>query len=198
MSDFDIARLLFLSLLGSALVWGLLRNSSIGFRTALKSATAWAVIFGVVIVAAGLWNDIRSHSGPRQSVFADEGRVVVPRSRDGHYYLTLSVNDTPVRFVVDTGATDIVLSHSDAERVGLVLDDLVYLGRARTANGEVRTAPVRLDSIAAGQIADRNVSAWVNSGDMDGSLLGMSYLHRWDKIEINKDELVLSRGGSDG
>lgn len=198
MSDMDIAQLMFLSLLGGALVWGLVRNREFGLKKLLTGATSWAVIFAVVIIAAGLWEDIRRHDLPRQSVIASEGRIVVPRSRDGHYYLTLRINDTPVRFVVDTGASDIVLSHSDAERVGLDLADLAYVGRARTANGEVRTAPVRLDTIEAGSIADRNVPAWVNSGDMDDSLLGMSYLQRWDSIEIRGGELVLTRGGPDG
>lgn len=198
MSDMDIAQLMFLSLLGGALVWGLVRNREFGLKKLLTGATSWAVIFAVVIIAAGLWEDIRRHDLPRQSVIASEGRIVVPRSRDGHYYLTLRINDTPVRFVVDTGASDIVLSHSDAERVGLDLADLAYVGRARTANGEVRTAPVRLDTIEAGSIADRNVPAWVNSGDMDDSLLGMSYLQRWDSIEIRRGELVLTRGGPDG
>lgn len=198
MSDMDIAQLMFLSLLGGALVWGLVRNREFGLRKLLTGATSWTVIFAVVIIAAGLWEDIRRHNLPRQSVIASEGRIVVPRSRDGHYYLTLRINDTPVRFVVDTGASDIVLSHSDAERVGLDLADLAYVGRARTANGEVRTAPVRLDTIEAGSIADRNVPAWVNSGDMDDSLLGMSYLQRWDSIEIRGGELVMTRGGPDG
>lgn len=197
MSDMDLAQLMFLSLLGGALVWGLVRNREIGLRKLLTGATSWAVIFAVVIIAVGLWEDIRRHDLPRQSVIASEGRIVVPRSRDGHYYLTLRINDTPVRFVVDTGASDIVLSRSDAERVGLDLSDLVYVGRARTANGEVRTAPVRLDRIEAGRISDRNVPAWVNSGDMDDSLLGMSYLQRWDSIEIRGGELVLTRGGPD-
>ena len=50
----------------------------------------------------------------------------------------------PVRFMVDTGASDIVLSRRDAERVGIEPGSLSYLGRARTANGAVATAPVRL------------------------------------------------------
>ena len=57
---------------------------------------------------------------------------------------TLEINGTPVRFMVDTGASDIVLSRRDAERVGIDPAALGYLGRARTANGTVPTARVRL------------------------------------------------------
>jgi aspartyl protease family protein len=98
-----------------------------------------------------------------------------------------------VQFVIDTGATDIVLSHSDAQRVGLQLENLAYVGRAMTANGEVRTAPVRLDSIALGPVKDTHIPAWVNQGEMGHSLLGMSYLQRWSKIEIGGGALVLTR-----
>ena len=66
-------------------------------------------------------------------------------------------------------------------------------GRAMTAHGEVRTAPVRLDSVELGPVLDRNVRAWVNEGEMDKSLLGMSYLQRWNRIEITGNALVLSR-----
>ncbi len=198
MSEQDWAQLAFLGLLGAALLWGMMRDKRIGLKKFLGGATSWALIFIVAIVAVGLWDDIRTRFEPQAVVFATEGRVVVPRAPDGHYYLTLTVNGAPVRFVVDTGATDIVLSHGDAERIGLPLVDLSYVGRARTANGEVRTAPVRLDSITVGSLGDRNVPAWVNEGDMDKSLLGMSYLQRWDRIEITRGELVLSRGDGAG
>jgi len=65
----------------------------------------------------------------------------------------------PVRFVVDTGATQIVLTQNDAARIGLELDGLRYAGRAMTANGEVRTAFVRIDEITLGGVSDQNVSA---------------------------------------
>ena len=117
----------------------------------------------------------------------------MPRARDGHYYLTLQINGNPIRFVVDTGATEMVLTQADAARVGLDLDSLNYLGRANTANGEVRTAFVRLDQVALGGIVDQNVPAVVNEGEMEGSLLGMGYLQRWGRIEIAGGELVLTR-----
>ena len=115
------------------------------------------------------------------------------RARDGHYYLTVGINDTPVRFVVDTGASEMVLTQSDALRAGLDPDTLNYLGRANTANGEVRTAFVRLDAVTLGNTTDRNVGAVVNQVDMKQSLLGMGYLERWGRIEIADGELILTR-----
>jgi aspartyl protease family protein len=158
-----------------------------------QQAAAWGLIFLGAIAVVGLWGDIRQSVAPAQTVTAQSGQIELPRAPDGHYYLTADVNGEPVRFVVDTGATQIVLSKSDARRVGLDVDDLVYLGRAYTANGEVRTAPVKLDTVSIGPIKDSNVRAVVNDGAMEGSLLGMEYLQRFSSVEIGGGKLILTR-----
>lgn len=181
---------LFMALIVIAMV---LQLGGRGLHRTLQNAAIWALIFVGAIAAAGLWDDISGDLTPRQATFSTEGRVEVPRSFDGHYYLTLDVNGSPVNFVVDTGATEIVLRKEDAVAVGLDLDTLQYFGRANTANGEVRTALVRLNSVSIGGIGDSNVPAYVNDGDLFQSLLGMSYLSRWDKLEIQDNKLVLTR-----
>lgn len=117
----------------------------------------------------------------------------MPRSPDGHYHLTLDVNGTPLRFIVDTGATDIVLSREDALRVGIDPTTLRFFGRAVTANGTVQTARVTLESVTLGPHTDHNVPARVNGGSMTGSLLGMGYLERFQRVEISRDRLTLMR-----
>ena len=116
-----------------------------------------------------------------------------PQARDGHYYLTARVNGQQVLFVVDTGATDIVMSRQDAERVGIDPDGLVYSGRAGTANGIVGTAQTTVGELSVGGITDRNITVWVNEGEMNTSLLGMAYLRRFERIEIADNMLVLER-----
>ncbi|MGR3322775.1 MAG: retropepsin-like aspartic protease family protein [Pseudooceanicola sp.] len=157
-----------------------------------RHAALWGLIFFGVVAAIGLWGDVRHTLMPVQRIDAG-GVIEVPRSPDGHYYLTTRVNGTPLRMIVDTGATDIVLSHEDAEAAGIDLDGLRYFGRAATANGAVRIAPVRLNSIELGPVSDRNFSAFVSEGDMPASLLGMSYLQNFTRIEIENGALVLTR-----
>ena len=193
MSEFEIGRLIFLIVLLGAVVFWFIAHHRQGVNRMLQQAVAWALIFLGVIAAAGLWGDIRREILPRQAIFAETGRVAVPRAPNGHYYLTLDVNGAPIDFVIDTGASGIVLSSGDAEAAGLDMSRLAYLGRAMTANGEVRTAPVRLDRIALGPFVDTDVVAFVNAGALEQSLLGMSYLQRWDRIEITGGELVLTR-----
>lgn len=192
MSSADSASLIYLLLLGAALAfWFFIQNRD-SLNRKLQQAALWALIFVGAIAAYGLWDDI-SRSGMSARISAETGEITVPRSADGHYYLTLQVNDTPIRFVVDTGATDMVLTRADAVTAGVDPGDQGFSGRARTANGTVRVAPVRLDTVAIGPVQDRNVRASVNDGEMDTSLLGMTYLHRFSSIQIANGEMILSR-----
>ena len=193
MNGDDTARLIYLVLLGSVIASYFFISNRQHLGQMARQAALWGLIFVGVIAGAGLWSDIRDDVIPRQSVIADGGRVEVPRAFDGHYYLTLEADGTPIEFVVDTGATDIVLSRQDAQRIGIDPDALAYIGTANTANGAVRTARTTVDSLALGPIVDRNVAVWVNEGEMEGSLLGMAYLQRFRKLEISDSTLVLER-----
>ncbi|MGR3622230.1 retropepsin-like aspartic protease family protein [Pseudophaeobacter sp.] len=193
MEDLDYGRLIYLGLLLCAVgSWVFVQNRQ-SLSTTVQQIAVWAFIFLGVIAGYGLWGDIRNTLQPRQSVLSEVGQVTVPRSTDGHYYLTLMVNGAPIEFLVDTGASDVVLSTQDARRAGIDLDKLTYFGRANTANGQVRTAPVWIDELALGAIRDHDLRVSVNEGDMDKSLLGMAYLQRWSRIEIRNGALVLTR-----
>ena len=193
MSEMDWGRLAYLGILGTVLVvWFVVHNRNSLGRTA-QQAMAWGLIFLGVIAVFGLWEDIRSSIRPSLGSITDSGQIEVPRAPDGHYYLTLMVNGKPVEFLVDTGASEIVLTQADARRAGVAMTDLSFTGRAMTANGPVRTARITLTDVQIGPIGDRDVSAWVNEGEMEKSLLGMAYLQRFRRIEISGRTLVLTR-----
>lgn len=158
---------------------------------ALRIAVAWALIFLGAMAGYGLWSDVRTDLVPRQMV-TESGTLSVPRARDGHYYLTLQINGRDVRFMADTGASNIVLSRQDAQRLGVDPDSLTFVGQAMTANGRVQTARIRLPQVVLGPFRDRDVPAYVTSGEMDISLLGMDYLGQF-KIGIEEGQMLLSR-----
>lgn len=193
MSSDQIAQLVYLGLLVTVIAGYFFMNNRARMGKTLQMAGVWALIFVGAIAAVGLWQDVRTTVLPQQSVFVDSGEVVVPRAPDGHYYLNININGEPVDFVVDTGASEIVLSKEDATRIGLDPESLNFLGQAMTANGLVETAMVRLDELALGPFVDRGVRASVNGGEMPSSLLGMSYLQRFNSIEIVDNRLILRR-----
>lgn len=193
MDSIETGHLAYLVILGIALVgWFIAENRNSLGRT-VRTALAWGFIFLGVVAGYGLWEDIRDDVAPRQTVFQEDARVEVPRAFDGHYYLTLEMDGVPVEFVVDTGATDVVLSRQDAARIGLDPAALAYTGIAGTANGQVRTARVRIAEVSLGGITESNLPVSVNAGEMGKSLLGMSYLQRFQRIEIADGRLVLER-----
>lgn len=156
---------------------------------ALRMALAWGLIFVGVMAGYGLWSDIRRDVMPIQEVAAD-GAVEVPRAADGHYYLNLMINGTAVPFMVDTGASGLVLSARDAERLGIDLAGLAYRGQATTANGVVRTARVVLPLVELGPFRNTDFGAFVTEGELDQSLLGMDYLGQF-RMEFDGGKLVL-------
>ena len=189
----DFARLIYLMLLVAALLFWFISQRRASLGKAMQMAMAWVFIFVGVIAMVGLWDDIRGTVAVTPRISVSDNRVEILRSPDGHYYATLIVEDKPLRFLVDTGASQVVLSHADAERLGIDTSALNYFGRAYTANGEVRTAPVKLGQVQLGGFTDQGVTAWVNEGDMAESLLGMDYLQRFSSIQIAGGTLVLSR-----
>ena len=187
----SVARLIYLGLMLAALAGWFLVEFRQRFGPALRSGLAWGMIFIGLMAGYGLWTDLNIGSGLRQSV-GEAGELIVPQETDGHYYLTLLINGTEVRFVADTGATNMVLSPQDAESVGISVQDLNFMHTAETANGTVDIARTRLDSVVLGPFADRDVTAWVNGAAMEGSLLGMDYLGLFE-IQIANGQMVLRR-----
>lgn len=161
-----------------------------GFGRTAKMAVAWGMIFLGAVALYGLWGDIRKSVRPQQQVEA--GSVILPRAEDGHYFAEITVGDVPVVFMVDTGASQVVLSPGDAKRLGIDGQGLAYSGQAMTANGPVQTAQVTLRDVRFGPFSDDQIRAAVTTGSMDVSLLGMSYLGQFE-ISIKGDEMELRR-----
>ena len=111
-------RLLYLSLLLLAVGGWVFVEFRQRLGQSLRLAAAWGLIFLGVIAGYGLWNDVSPDLMPRQAV-VEGGAIEIPRGPDGHFHLTLEINGTPVRFVADTGATNMVLTRADAARLGI-------------------------------------------------------------------------------
>lgn len=192
MDSTDLARLAYLVLLGVAITGYFIAQHRGNLSKLAQQAMVWGLIFVGVIAGYGLWGDIQHQLRPKQAVL-DNGQIELPRMFDGHFYLTAQLNGKPVHFVIDTGASDVVLTREDAARIGINPARLAFNGVADTANGSVRTASARVADFAVGGRVDHNVRVSVNEGQMPESLLGMSYLRRFSKIEIAGDKLVLTR-----
>jgi pilus assembly protein CpaB len=120
---------------------------------------------------------------------ATVGSVKIPVDADGHFYLNVTANGTPVRMMADTGATDVALSAEDARKIGIDPQSLQFKDKGQTANGMILSAPIPLPEITIEGIVLRNVPA---SCCVTGtSLLGMSALEQLD-LEMKDGRMLLS------
>jgi aspartyl protease family protein len=189
----DQAQLFYLVLLGMAIAVGLFSSYRKRLGQAAQHAAIWGLIFIAVVLAVGFKDSIRHMLLGDVAQQIDDHTVALRRSNDGHFYATLGVNGENVRFLVDTGATNLVLTREDAETAGIDTDGLSFVVPSLTANGRVMSAPVRLNSITLAGFTDLDVRATVNGGDLHKSLLGMSYLELYRTWRVEGDTMFLSR-----
>lgn len=208
------ARFLFALLLAPA-VWGqtVAINGTLGDKALLivdggfpKSVAVGATHMGVKVVSmqgdsvvveiAGKRMTMRVGDAPASvgsnaGLAAGGSRVVLTAGPGGHFTSEGQINGRIVRFMVDTGATAVALSISEAERIGLKYKngDRVQMN---TANGVVPGWRMTLDSVRLGDVSIGGVDAVITPAYMPYVLLGNSFLNRFQMNRTN-DQMVLER-----
>lgn len=124
----------------------------------------------------------------------DRQTVFIRMSRDGHFRTDALINNRRIHFLVDTGASRVVLTEADAHRLGFRGKDLDFRNKVSTANGITHVAQVSLRVVKIGSLVVSNVPASVVQGEgLSQSLLGMSYLSKLSGFSVNKNTLVLEK-----
>lgn len=166
------------------------QDSSRHFIGRLFAHLTWIILLGLFYL---MFQDrLLQQNDPNHALKMSESNqtVVLQRNRQGHYVAPGTINGHPVRFLLDTGATDISVPGALANRLRLAPGKTSY---ASTANGTIKVYSTRLDSVALGGLSLANVSAHINP-HMQGDtvLLGMSFLQH---IELTQrgDTLTLKR-----
>jgi len=144
---------------------------------------------------AQLGNKLMGELNPSAAITEPGGSVTIRANQRGHFVVETMVvragQAVPLRFLVDTGASDVVLSPRDAARLGFDVKGLSFTRRYRTANGMVMGAPVRIERMTIGPLSVDKVRASVNGAEMRLSLLGMSFLGRLSGFEVSQEILTL-------
>ena len=116
--------------------------------------------------------------------------VTLKQDRQGHYTVRGLINNSPIDFLVDTGATEVVIPAGLAERLNL---ERGRAKRASTANGPVTVYQTNLTRLSIADLHFDNVSGVINPG-MNGTavLLVMSVLKHLELTQTG-NTLVLKR-----
>ena len=168
------------------------------FSNVLRSAALWALIALALVLGYTYRFELREVADrvlaelmPGRA--ATKGRAVeIARGAGGSFSVITQVNGARIVMVLDTGASAVVLTQEAARAAGLPLEVLNYSVNVETANGRARAAPVTIERISVGSIAERSVPALVaQSGQLRASLLGMSFLNRLESWQVRGDRLLL-------
>jgi len=197
------AHTLFLGIWGTVIAAAIIPRKH-EWKNFARNAAAW---IGIFLVAMALYiyrfdiQDLASRMsaglipGSPVSSQTSNGRpqVMLIKSSDGHFNAKFNVVGKPINFLVDTGASTIVLSHEDAQTIGIDTSALAYSIIVNTANGTTRAAKTTLANVSIGEISrDRLPALIAQKGNLNGSLLGMNFLETLWGFEFRGDRLILT------
>lgn len=100
------------------------------------------------------------------------GAISLKTDRQGHFRGTVLVNNIPMPFLIDTGATTTVIPAKMARAASLPLGRFI---QASTAGGKVAERATRINSLKIGNAEIRNLEAHLNE-HLDEALIGMNTL----------------------
>ncbi|OAH96403.1 retropepsin-like aspartic protease family protein [Methylomonas methanica] len=100
------------------------------------------------------------------------GGVVLKTDPQGHFRGTVLVNNVPMPFLIDTGATKTVIPSRMAIQAGLPVGGVV---QSNTAGGKVSDRATQITSLVLGSAVIKNLDAHIND-HLDEVLIGMNTL----------------------
>lgn len=146
-------------------------------------AVAFLIALGLLTMFfSGVQQQQRNpNQSPESNFHGNLIEVVLDRNRQGHYLVVGEINGKDAEFLLDTGATDVVVPEPIAESLGLRKG---RAGRAMTANGAVTVYDTKIHELKIGKIRLENVNASINPGMRQHEiLLGMSALKQIEFIQ---------------
>jgi aspartyl protease family protein len=199
LSGYDTAMIIRMVAILAVISSGLLFVREINLRQTIRNILMWIGIAGVLALGFAYQEPLREaamhlRSGfiPGEPVHTGAQEMVISESEGGNYLVYGTVNGARVRFLVDTGASDIVLSPSDARRAGIDFGLLNFDHSYETANGIGKGALTNIKTLAVGDASFTDVAISVNQADMNASLLGMTFLRRFKSFSFSQGKLTLT------
>ena len=117
--------------------------------------------------------------------------IVIPRSRNGHYFVEGAINGHPVTFMVDTGATTVAIDSRVARAVRLPKG---YPATFGTASGAAQGETVPRQTVTVGGLRIDDVNIAVIDGVGEVGLLGQNILRHMD-VTQSGDQMILRAKG---
>jgi aspartyl protease family protein len=194
----DTGRLVYLIVLLAVVASGVVFGTRSDIGRNLKYLMIWAGIFAVIAIIASFRPEMQQ-LGARVMGQVDPARgeqvgtaLHLSKRDDGHYWVRAEVNGASALFIVDTGASSILITRDTAQAIGIDVSQLQFWVTTQTANGEARAAPVAIKSMKVGEIERQNLKALVGDDGLQVNLLGMTFLDTLGSVRMERGTLVLT------
>ncbi len=199
MENNDLSQIVYLVILILIMSYGMINRKEMSLKKIVKYFLIWSLI-GLIIIALYAYRfefnnfkeRISGEINPTSAQLNQQGQLIINISDDSHFYVKILINKKPILFMIDTGASDIVLNLQDAIKIGVNPKNLIFNRQFQTANGRVLGASIILKEVEISGIKFKDVRASVTNGEMGVNLLGMSFLRRFGKYEFYQDRLILT------
>lgn len=181
-------------LMAMMLVLGALINRREPIAKLFVLALAWVGIFGAGFVLFTFRDDLgyvaqRLRTEATGAPVVTGSEVRIPMSIDGHFWVEGRINDVPVKFLIDSGATVTTIDRATAARTGVPVSN-VRNQMVRTGNGVIQVASSRAQSVSINSIDRENLGLHIAEAD-DMNVLGMNFLSTLSRWSVEGRWLVL-------
>lgn len=201
MTDEQFARTVYLGLFGAVLAAGLFASGQ-RFGQMARQAGIWLAVLIVLVVGYEYRFELQESAarvtsglvpGTAITRTSANGDLSVTIQRRGRHFETVgTVNGSRQEFLVDTGASTIVLTEANARKAGIDPETLNYRIPVATANGTAMAARISGIEVAIGGIVRPDMIALVaKDGQLSSNLLGMNFLDTLHSFEVQRDRMVL-------
>lgn len=192
---------------GPSLIWGvvmivLLVSSLAARRLPLgqvaKMSLAWVAIFAALFATFSfrfefqeIWNRMKSDFAGTAGQSVSGEAIALKRQDDGHYWLQVDINGTPVNFMIDSGATTTAMNATAAADANIDVDSEGYPVIISTANGQVSAKRGSVQSMQIGPHKLANHHVVVSESFGDTNVLGMNFLDSMKSWKVEGNVMTL-------
>lgn len=130
---------------------------------------------------------------PYTGTILEDGAIEFIKAYDGHFYIQAQIGDNGhyVLFIVDTGASHVILMKKDALDAGINLDCISTFGIYATPLKSEKARILKIP-ITVGHYTITDVHACVRNYSLPYSFLGMNLLNNFH-ITVTDNKLILRR-----
>lgn len=194
----DLSRILYLSIVLAFVILTISR-SGMSIKKISKFAGLWAAFIFILFIGytymptlKEVFNKVYANLVPGYVIQGDS-EIHIIADQNGHFMARAEVDGVDVLFLVDTGATNVSLTWTDAKKLGISPEALHYTIMTETANGIAWAAPIKLKYVQLGDIIIQNVSASIGKYDnLKTSLLGMSFLEKLKAYGVSANTMIMT------